>query len=69
MTDLAEQVGVSVSCISQVSRGKRNMGVELQARVEAALDAPARVAPARRRSVDPQALWERMDAHDIRCAM
>ena len=33
--------------------------------MEEALNGPARVEPAQPRSVDPRALWERMDAHDI----
>ena len=53
----------------QVSRGRRNMGVKCQKPVEAALEAPAKVAPAQRPSVDQRALWNRMDAHGIRCAM
>ena len=35
------------------------------ARVEEALDAPARVEPAQPHSVDPRALWDRMDAHEL----
>ena len=34
-----------------------------RARVEALLDAPARIEPAPIPSVDPRALWDRMDAH------
>ena len=46
-------------------RGHRNMGVKVQKRVESALQAPARVAPARCPDVDRQAVWERMEAHGI----
>ena len=46
MQDLAERVGVSYGYMTQVSRGHRNMGVKVQARVESALEAPAKVAPA-----------------------
>ena len=60
---LAEWAGVSSSYMTQVSRGQRNMSPAVQARVEAALDAPAKFAPARRRSVDQRALWDRMEAH------
>ncbi len=60
---LAERAGVSVSYMTQVSRGQRNMSPAVQVRVEAALDAPAKVAPARRPKVDCRALWDRMDAH------
>ncbi len=69
MRDLAERAGVGCGYMSDVSRGRRNMGVAVQARVEAALEAPAKVAPAQRASVDPEALWDRMEAHGIRCAM
>ena len=51
--------------MTQVSRGRRNMGVKTQARVEGVLQAPVRVAPAQRASVDREALWDRMDAHDL----
>ena len=45
MQDLAERAGVSYGYMTQVSRGYRNMGVKVQARVESALEAPAKVAP------------------------
>ena len=63
MRELAEKAGVSYGYLSQVSRGHKNMGVKMQARVEVALDGPAKVAPAECAAVDPQALWERMNAH------
>ena len=56
---------MSYGYLSQVSRGHKNMGVRVQARVEAVLEAPAKVAPAECAAVDPQSLWERMDAHGI----
>ena len=62
---LAERVGVSYRYMVQVSRGERNMSPGVQAQVEAALDGPARVEAAQPRSVDPRALWERMDAHNL----
>ncbi len=62
---LAEHVGVSYGYMVQVSRGQRNMSPAVQAQVEEALDGPARIEPAQPRSVDPRALWERMDAHDL----
>ena len=65
MKDLAERVGVSYGYMSEVSRGRRRMGVKVQARVESALEAPAKVAPAKRACVDQEALWSRMDAHGI----
>ena len=60
---LAEHVGVSYGYMTQVSRGQRNMSPGIQAQVEALLDGPARIESAQPRSVDPRALWERMDAH------
>ena len=58
MQDLAERAGVSYGYMVQVSRGHRNMGVKVQARVESALDAPAKITPARCADVDRQAVWE-----------
>ena len=63
MGELAEQVGVSAGFMSDVSRGRRNMAPRAQARVEAVLNAPARVESAKRPKVDCRALWDRMDAH------
>ncbi len=60
---LAEHVGVSRGYMTQVSRGERSMSPVVQARVEAALDGPARIEPAQPPTVDPRALWDRMDAH------
>ena len=62
---LAERVGVSYRYMVQVSRGQRNMSPGVQARVETALDGPARIEPAQPPTVDPRALWDRMDAHEI----
>ena len=61
--DLAERSGVSYGCPCQASRGQRNMGPGVQARVEAVLNAPARVESARIPRVDCSALWDRMDEH------
>ena len=63
MRELAERVGVSASYMSEVSRGRRGMGVRVQALVEAALEAEATVASAQLACVDPKAVWDRMDAH------
>ena len=65
MSELAERVGVTPNYMSQVSRGRRTMGVKVQARVESVLEAQVKVEPANRACVDQQALWNRMDAHDI----
>ena len=63
MQDLAERVGVTPGYMTEVSRGRRSMGVKVQARVEAVLEAPAKVEAAQRASVDREALWDRMDGH------
>ena len=65
MRDLADRAGVSYGYMTQVSRGHRNMGVKVQARVESALEAPAKVAPAKCAVVDRQAVWGRMNTHGI----
>ena len=65
MRELAERVGVSASYMSEVSRGRRSMGVRVQALVEAALEAEATVASAQFACVDTKAVWDRMDAHGI----
>ena len=65
MRELADCVGVSYGYMTEVSRGHRNMGVKVQARIESALEAPVKIAPAQCASVDREALWGRMDAHGI----
>ena len=63
MGELADLAGVSRSYMSQASRGKRNLGPAVQARVEAVLEAPVRAETAQPPIVDPRVLWDRMDAH------
>ena len=63
MQELADRVGVSYGYMSMVARGRRNMGVKVQARMEAALEAPVKVAPAQPACIDREAVWGRMDAH------
>ena len=63
MGALADLVGVSRSYMSQASRGRRNFSLAVQARVEAVLEAPAKVEAAQCPTVDPRTLWDRMDAH------
>ena len=41
------------------------MSPAVQARMEAALGRPVRIEPAQRPTVDPRALWDRMDAHGL----
>ena len=65
MRELAERVGVSLTYISQVARGLRNMGPAVQARMEAILGGPARIEAAQRPTVDPRVLWDRMEAHGL----
>ena len=62
---LAEHVGVSRGYMTQVSRGERSMSPAVQVRVEEALNGPARIEPAQPPTVDPRALWDRMDAHEL----
>ena len=63
LRDLADRVGVSYGYMSQVARGRSNMGVKVQARMESALEAPAKVAPAQPACIDREAVWDRMNAH------
>ena len=65
LRDLADRVGVSYGYMTQVSRGYSNMGVKVQARMESALQAPAKVAPAQPACIDREAVWERMNVHGI----
>ena len=60
--ELADRVGVSASYLSQASRGKRNLGPKVQARVEAELRTPVKVEGAQCPTVEPRVLWDRMDA-------
>ncbi len=61
MRELAKRVGVSASYLSQVARGKRSMGVKLQAKVEAELGERVKVEAAQCPDLDRQFIWERMD--------
>ena len=63
LRDLADRVGVSYGYMSMVARGHSNMGVKVQARMESALEAPVKVAPAQPACIDREAVWERMNAH------
>ena len=65
LRELADRAGVSYGYLSQVSRGRKSMGVKVQARVESALEGPAKVAPAQCADIDREAMWERMNAHGI----
>ena len=63
MGELADRVGLSRGYLTQASRGKRYLSPAAQARVEKVLDAPVRVEAAQPPTVDPRALWDRMEAH------
>ena len=65
MQNLADRVGVSYGYMVRASRGRRNMSVKVQARVESALKARVKVAPALCAGIDREAVWERMRAHGI----
>ena len=65
MGELADLVGVSRGFMSDVARGRRNLSPRMQAQVEKVLGAPVRVEAAQPPTVDPRALWERMEAHGI----
>ena len=61
MRELAERVGVSAGYMSQVARGKKHMGVKVQAKVEAVLGGQAKVASAQCPDIDRQFVWQQMD--------
>ena len=63
MKALAERVGVGVGYLSQVARGQRHMSPAVQARVEAVLGGPVKIEAAQLPTMDPRALWDRMEAH------
>ena len=65
MGELADLVGLSRGYLTQASRGERCLSPSAQARVEEVLEAPVKVESARLPTVDPQALWERMEAHGL----
>ena len=46
MLELTDRSGVSYSYLTQVARGRRNMGIKAQASIESALGTRAKVAPA-----------------------
>ena len=65
LRQVAERTGLSYGHVVMVSRGQRSLGPAAQARMESVLEAPVKVEAAQCVGVDPQVLWERMDAHDI----
>ena len=63
LRQVADRTGLTYKYVVQVSRGQRNLSPSAQARMETVLDAPVKIEAARPAEIDPQALWERMDAH------
>ena len=63
LRQVADRAGISYHYLSQASRGHRNLSPKVQKQVEEVLQAPVRVEAAQPADVDPQVLWERMDAH------
>ena len=65
LREVADRAGISYGYLSLASRGQRNLSPKVQKQLEAVLQAPVKVETAEVAGVDPQTLWERMDAHDI----
>ena len=63
LRQVADRTGLSYGYVIQVSRGQRHLSPAAQTRMESVLEAPVKVEAAQLPTVDPQALWERMDAH------
>ena len=69
LRQVADRAGLTYGYVTQVSRGQRNLSPSAQSRMEAVLEAPVKVETAQPADINPQALWERMDAHGWSCAM
>ena len=63
LRQVADRAGLTYGYVTQVSRGQRNLSPSAQARMESVLDAPVKIEAAQLPAIDPNALWERMDAH------
>ena len=63
LRQVADRTGLTYGYVVQVSRGERNLSPSAQARMETVLEAPVKVEAAQPAEIDPNALWERMDAH------
>ena len=63
LRQVAERAGLTYGYVVQVSRGQRNLSPAAQSRMETVLEAPVKVETAQPANINPQALWERMDAH------
>ena len=69
LRQVADRAGLTYGYVVQVSRGQRNLSPSAQSRMETVLEAPVKVETAQPANINPQALWERMDAHGWSCAM
>ncbi len=63
LRQVADRAGLSYGYVTQVSRGQRSLSPAAQARMESVLEAPVKIEAAQPADIDPQALWNRMDAH------
>ncbi len=63
LRQVADRTGLSYGYVVQVSRGQLHPSPAAQARMESVLEAPVKVESAQLPTLDPQVLWERMDAH------
>ena len=63
LRQVADRTGLTYKYVVQVSRGQRHLSPSAQARMETVLEAPVKVETAQPANINPQALWERMDAH------
>ena len=63
LRQVADRSGLTYGYVVQVARGQRNLSPSAQARMESVLEAPVKVETAQPADINPQALWERMDAH------
>ena len=63
LRQVADRTGLSYGYVVQVSRGQRHLSPAAQTRMESVLEAPVKVESAQLPTVDPQVLWERMEAH------
>ena len=63
LRQVADRTGLSYGYVVQASRGQRHLSPAAQTRMEAVLDAPVKIEAAQPADIDPQVLWERMDAH------
>ena len=63
LRQVADRTGLTYGYVVQVSRGQRNLSPSAQSRMESVLEAPVKIEAAQPADINPQALWERMDAH------